>query len=101
MIERLGEKEQTVDAVETKQTTPDTKVEPRQLDDLRQNNHLNGSGAVQRAASPRRFAIDSSGDEFPIPSGQATDLVDPVGTLNIGHLSLDDGGSSRLVESRL
>ncbi|CAG8108925.1 unnamed protein product [Penicillium salamii] len=97
MIERLGEKEQTVDAVETKQTTPDTKVEPRQLDDLRQNNHLNGSGAVQRAASPRRFAIDSSGDEFPIPSGQATDLVDPVGTLNIGHLSLDDGGSSRYV----
>lgn len=45
--------------------------------------------------SPRRAAADSSGDEFPIPSGHATDLVDPVGSLNLGHLSLEDGGRSR------
>lgn len=42
--------------------------------------------------SPRRTA-ESSGDEFPIPAGHATDLVDPVGTLNLGHLSLEDGRS--------
>ncbi|KKA19782.1 C6 transcription factor [Rasamsonia emersonii CBS 393.64] len=49
-----------------------------------------------RPASPRRNA-DSSGDEFPIPSGKATDPVDPVGSLNLGHLSLEDGGKSRYV----
>ena len=47
-----------------------------------------------RPDSPRRVA-DSSNDEFPIPSGHATDLVDPVGSLNLGHLSLEDGGKSR------
>jgi hypothetical protein len=47
-----------------------------------------------RAASPRR-TTDSSGDEFPIPAGKATDLVDPIGNLNLGHLSLEDGGKSR------
>jgi hypothetical protein len=46
------------------------------------------------ATSPRRTA-DSSGDEFPIPAGNATDLVDPIGSLNLGHLSLEDGGKSR------
>ncbi|CAG8119570.1 unnamed protein product [Penicillium olsonii] len=97
MIERLGEKDQAVDAVGTQETNSEIKVEPRQLDELRQNSHLNGSGAVQRAPSPRRLATDSSGDEFPIPSGQATDLVDPVGSLNIGHLSLEDGGRSRSI----
>jgi hypothetical protein len=52
----------------------------------------NPSGS--RATSPRRNP-DSSGDEFPIPSGNATDLVDPIGSLNLGHLSLEDGGKSR------
>ncbi|KAH8699175.1 hypothetical protein BGW36DRAFT_293602 [Talaromyces proteolyticus] len=52
--------------------------------------------AVSRAASPRRTA-DSSGDEFPIPSGNAMDPVDPIGSLNLGHLSLEDGRSSRYV----
>lgn len=45
-----------------------------------------------RAGSPRRTA-DLSGDEFPIPTGNATDPVDPVGSLNLGHLSLEDGKS--------
>lgn len=44
-----------------------------------------------RDMSPRRTA-DSSGDEFPVPAGNATDPVDPVG-LNLGHLSLEDGRS--------
>lgn len=97
MIERLGGKDQALNVVGTQRTTPDTKVEPRQLDDLPQHNQLNGNGTGKRAVSPRRVAADSSGDEFPIPSGQATDLVDPVGSLNLGHLSLEDGGRSRLV----
>ncbi|KAL1860938.1 hypothetical protein Plec18170_001452 [Paecilomyces lecythidis] len=54
------------------------------------------SSAQSRQGSPRRNA-DFSGDEFPIPSGRATDLVDPVGSLNLGHLSLEDGGKSRYV----
>lgn len=54
------------------------------------------SSADSRQASPRRNA-DFNNDEFPIPSGQATDLVDPVGSLNLGHLSLEDGGKSRQV----
>jgi hypothetical protein len=45
-------------------------------------------------ASPRRI-VESNSDEFPIPSGDSTDLVDPIGSLNIGHLSLEDGGKSR------
>lgn len=50
--------------------------------------------ADSRTASPRRMP-ELTGDEFPVPSGQATDLVDPVGSLNLGHLSLEDGGRSR------
>ncbi|PGH31177.1 hypothetical protein GX50_06056 [[Emmonsia] crescens] len=42
-------------------------------------------------------AENSIGDDFPIPSGLETDLVDPVGSLNLGHLSLEDGGKSRYV----
>jgi hypothetical protein len=100
MIERLGGKNQALDAVGAQATAPDTKVDHRQLEDMRQNNiNLNGNGIAQRAPSPRRVTAESSGDEFPIPSGQATDLVDPVGSLNLGHLSLEDGGRSRLVES--
>lgn len=48
--------------------------------------------------SPRRNG-EPSGDEFPVPSGNATDPVDPVG-LNLGHLSLEDG-RSRLVKQFL
>lgn len=45
-----------------------------------------------RATSPRRTG-DSSGDEFPVPAGNAADPVDPIGSLNLGHLSLEDGRS--------
>ena len=47
-----------------------------------------------RQESPRRN-MDSSNEDFPIPAGLSTDDVDPVGTLNLGHLSLQDGGRSR------
>lgn len=39
----------------------------------------------------------SAPDDFPVPAAHELDLVDPVGSMNLGHLSLDDGGQSRLV----
>ncbi|KAL2387278.1 hypothetical protein RJZ90_000016 [Blastomyces dermatitidis] len=42
-------------------------------------------------------AENNTGDDFPIPSGLETDLVDPVGSLNLGHLSLEEGGKPRLI----
>lgn len=53
------------------------------------------SGSTSRNSSPRRHSDNTGSDDFPIPSGLATDLVDPVGTLNLGHLSLEDGGRPR------
>lgn len=98
MIERLGGTGQTLENVGMQATAPDAKVEPTQLDDPRPSNGLNGNKTPSRSTSPCRIAPESSSDEFPIPSGQATDLVDPVGSLNLGHLSLEDGGRSRLVQ---
>ncbi|OQD68293.1 hypothetical protein PENPOL_c003G08220 [Penicillium polonicum] len=97
MIERLGETGQTLEDVGIQVAALDTKVEPTELDGPRANNDPNGNKTPSRSTSPRRIASESSSDEFPIPSGQATDLVDPVGSLNLGHLSLEDGGRSRYV----
>ncbi|KAL4879423.1 fungal-specific transcription factor domain-containing protein [Aspergillus karnatakaensis] len=89
MIERLSKTSQPLDPAE------------QQL--LAQHEAQNAAQDAQRSGtrpligeaapdSPRRMA-DSSSDEFPIPAGHATDLVDPVGSLNLGHLSLEDGRS--------
>jgi hypothetical protein len=96
MIERIERSGQTLANMSMQATAPGAKVEPTHLDDPRPSNGLNGNITPSRSTSPRRIAPDS--DEFPIPSGQATDLVDPVGSLNLGHLSLEDGGRSRLVK---
>lgn len=101
MIERLGEGGQTLEDVGMQVTALDAKVEPTQSDDPRESKDPNGNKPPSRSTSPRRNAAESSSDEFPIPSGQATDLVDPVGSLNLGHLSLEDGGRSRLVRIAL
>jgi ribosomal protein L32 len=98
MIERLGGTGQTLDNVEMQAMAPDAKVGPTQLGDPRPSNRMVGNKTPSGSTSPRRIAPESSNDEFPIPSGQATDLVDPVGSLNLGHLSLEDGGRSRLVK---
>lgn len=90
MIDRLGSSAQAPEAAEK-----NAAVELALLEELRQTHARNGRAVSSRPSSPRRAAAESSGDEFPIPSGQATDLVDPVGSLNLGHLSLDDGGRSR------
>ncbi|KAL4815551.1 fungal-specific transcription factor domain-containing protein [Aspergillus spinulosporus] len=86
MIERLS-----------KTSQPAVSAEQQQI--MAQNPALDAPKGEARAAnggsrpgSPRR-AADSSGDEFPVPAGHATDLVDPVGSLNLGHLSLEDGRS--------
>lgn len=49
---------------------------------------------LSRPSSSERPSRPPS-DEFPIPTGASTDLVDPMGSLNLGHLSLQDGGRSR------
>ncbi|KAJ5826506.1 hypothetical protein N7447_003269 [Penicillium robsamsonii] len=97
MIERLWGSDQALEDLGMQTTTADAKVEPTQSDDPRPSNDLNGKESPSRSSSPRRIAAELSSDEFPIPSGQATDLVDPVGSLNLGHLSLEDGGRSRYV----
>jgi hypothetical protein len=53
-------------------------------------------GALSRpiSGSPRQ-GEHSGSEDFPLLSGPEGDLDDPVGTLNLGHLTLDDCGRSR------
>lgn len=69
-------------------------VESRKESNEITKHHGEKRGSQSQPSSPKR-TTDSSGDEFPVPSGNATDLVDPIGSLNLGHLSLEDGGKSR------
>lgn len=94
MIEHIGAPRHALDAEQTRSTVS-TGGSNSMLVDKAQEDARNDGSVPSRSVSPRRAAADSSGDEFPIPSGQATDLVDPVGSLNLGHLSLEDGGRSR------
>jgi hypothetical protein len=96
MIERLGGS-QALEAAQKQSAASTSGMESALMEELRQSNAQNERPVPSRHSSPRRTAAESSGDEFPIPSGQATDLVDPVGSLNLGHLSLEDGGRSRYV----
>ena len=86
MIERLSKTNQPLHPAEKQLLAQNANLETAQGDARTAPN--------SRPDSPRRVP-DSSNDEFPIPSGHATDLVDPVGSLNLGHLSLEDGGKSR------
>lgn len=96
MIERIGGNSHVLEEAERQGVAPTGGMEFALLEQLPQRSGIgNGQSASSRRSSPRRTAAESSGDEFPIPSGQATDLVDPVGSLNLGHLSLEDGGRSR------
>ena len=42
---------------------------------------------------------DRSSEEFPLPTGDIDTIEDPLGELNLGYLSLQDGGRSRYVGS--
>ncbi|KAK1138489.1 hypothetical protein N8T08_002472 [Aspergillus melleus] len=95
MIERLSKTNQPLDAAQKQLLAQNVSLEAARRD-ARQANGLPLKSGNSRPGSPRR-AADSSGDEFPIPAGHATDLVDPIGSLNLGHLSLEDGGRSRYV----
>lgn len=94
MIEHIGGPGQATEAAQRHAMGSPGGLDSALVDKLREDARKSSS-VSSRPASPRRVAAESSGDEFPIPSGQATDLVDPVGSLNLGHLSLEDGGRSR------
>lgn len=99
MIEHFSKTNQPLDPTEKQLLVQNANVESAQRDkDTRQSNRRSTEkpSSGSRPGTPRR-ARESSNDEFPIPSGHATDLVDPVGSLNLGHLSLEDGGKSRYV----
>ena len=50
------------------------------------------------AAGPTGPTVNADGCvEFPLPSGVGKDPSDPISKLNLGHLSLQDGGRSRYV----
>ncbi|KAL3479713.1 hypothetical protein BJX99DRAFT_59965 [Aspergillus californicus] len=84
MIERLSKTSQPGDPAEQQLLAQNAAQETIKSD--------NCSNGYSTPDSTRR-AVDSGSDEFPIPAGHATDLVDPVGSLNLGHLSLEDGRS--------
>ncbi|OJJ45807.1 hypothetical protein ASPZODRAFT_69040 [Penicilliopsis zonata CBS 506.65] len=90
MIERFSKANPTLDPAEMKT------LRRKALGAASQGQAMEKSSSASRGTSPHRNA-DSSGDEFPIPSGHATDPVDPMGSLNLGHLSLDERGRSRYV----
>lgn len=94
MIEHIGGPGQAREAAEKHSAVSTGGMDSALIERLREDAR-NGGSVSSRPASPRRVAAETSGEEFPIPSGQATDLVDPVGSLNLGHLSLEDGGRSR------
>lgn len=55
-----------------------------------------------RSTSQRRTpgrSLERPSEEFPLPPGDPDDLADPLSTLNLGYLSLQDGGRSRYVGS--
>lgn len=97
VIEHIRGSGQTSEPAEQQPVPSTSNVDSTLIEKLRQGSARNSSSASSRPVSPRRAGAESSGDEFPIPSGRATDLVDPIGSLNLGHLSLEDGGRSRYV----
>ncbi|KGO72665.1 Signal recognition particle, SRP19 subunit [Penicillium italicum] len=63
----------------------------------REDGNFPTKSVAARPDIPFSATADCSSDEFPIPNGQTTDLVDPLETSNLGHMSLGDGGRSRYV----
>ncbi|KAI9372599.1 hypothetical protein BJX61DRAFT_433716 [Aspergillus egyptiacus] len=85
MIESLSKTSQPMSQAEHQLLAQNAAQEAPKLESRPQNGY-------PAPDSPRR-TVESTGDEFPIPAGHATDLVDPVGSLNLGHLSLEEGRS--------
>ncbi|KAE8355963.1 fungal-specific transcription factor domain-containing protein [Aspergillus coremiiformis] len=95
MIERLSKTNGSLDAAQRHLLAPNVNPEAGRGESRPGNGTVMKPAGTSHPDSPRR--ADSSSEEFPIPTGHATDLVDPVGSLNLGHLSLEDGGRSRYV----
>lgn len=95
MIERLSKTNQALDQEDRQLLLESAQRDSRQINGQSVKSAVK-SAVKSRGVSPRP-AAESNSDEFPIPSGHATDLVDPVGSLNLGHLSLEEGGRSRYV----
>ncbi|KAJ5950447.1 uncharacterized protein N7479_008860 [Penicillium vulpinum] len=92
LVERLkrDNKAQESAEVQAPVSKPSAETVPLEEGNLR-------SKSIAQPGSPLSAAAECSSDEFPIPNGQTTDLVDPLETSNLGHMSLGDGGSSRYV----
>lgn len=98
MIERLSKTNGPLDAEQRLLLAQNVNAEVGKGEARPGNGAPVKSAGASRPGSPRRT---DSNDEFPIPAGLATDLVDPIGSLNLGHLSLEDGGRSRYVTCSL
>lgn len=93
LVERLRKDNQAHESTEMQAAASNPGVETAPT---REGNSRSES-IVERSGSPFSAAADCSSDDFPIPKGQTTDLVDPLETSNLGHMSLGDGGRSRSV----
>ncbi|OQE18036.1 hypothetical protein PENFLA_c022G06805 [Penicillium flavigenum] len=91
LVERLRKDNQAHESTEMQAAALDPGVEPME------DGNVQSKSTVGRLASPFSATADCSSDEFPILNGQTTDLVDPMETSNLGHMSLGDGGRSRYV----
>ncbi|KAI2689938.1 transcriptional regulator family: Fungal Specific TF [Penicillium roqueforti] len=93
LVERLRKDNQANESTEMQAAALNTGVQTAPMED----GSLGSKSIVAQPPSPFSAAADCSSDDFPIPNGQTTDLVDPLGTSNLGHMSLGDGGRSRYV----
>ncbi|KGO46689.1 Signal recognition particle, SRP19 subunit [Penicillium expansum] len=91
LVERLRKDNQAHGSTEMSTASLRPSVETAPMDD----GNLPRKSIAAQPDSP--FSADCSSDDFPIPNGQTTDLVDPLETSNLGHMSLGDGGRSRYV----
>ena len=95
LVERLRKDNQAHESTEIQAAASNPGVETAPTRESNSRSEL----LVERPGSPFSAAADCSSDDFPIPKGQTTDLVDPLETSNLGHMSLGDGGRSRSVSA--
>ena len=65
--------------------------------DVEHRRHGHGADHTVLAETSSERVHRDHEDNFPLPVGQQSDLVDPVSNLTLGHLSLQEGGRSRYV----
>lgn len=95
LVERLRKDNQAHESTEVQAAGPNPGVETAPM----KEGNSRSESVAERPGSPFSAGADCSSDDFPIPKGQTTDLVDPLETSNLGHMSLGDGGRSRSVST--